>query len=174
VWRATLAAFGIHDESVIDDACRVHLAAEERGFVLYDDVLHTLAALGDAGVPLGIITNGDPELQQRKIRAAGLGALIASVTVSGQRGAPKPDRRIFDAALDSLALAGEARLNAVHVGDSLAADVRGARGAGMGAIWLDRDGIRDGDDEPDATIRSLRELPELLGLSAGSVAGGRP
>jgi FMN phosphatase YigB (HAD superfamily) len=49
--------------------------------------------------------------------------------------------------------------DALHVGDSLAEDVAGARAAGIAALLL----VRDGTPAPAGveTIRSLRELPGL-------------
>lgn len=54
---------------------------------------------------------------------------------------------------------------AVHVGDSLLADIRGAHQAGLaGAIWVNRDGARPllPGMEPVATLSSVLELPTAL------------
>ncbi len=45
----------------------------------------------------------------------------------------------------------------VMIGDSLSADVRGARDAGMHALWFRKDGT-DGAD-----CSQLMQLPELVG-----------
>ena len=53
---------------------------------------------------------------------------------------------------------------AVHVGNSLVNDVQGAQGAGIRAIWLNRQGIaNDTTIQPDAVISSLHELPDVIG-----------
>ena len=52
---------------------------------------------------------------------------------------------------------------AVQVGDSVRDDVNGARGAGMGAVLLDRKG-RHPHVEGAARINTLDELQALLGL----------
>ena len=52
----------------------------------------------------------------------------------------------------------------VHIGDDPVNDISGAKSAGALAIWLNRDNNRWNLDscEPDATITSLHELPDLL------------
>ena len=75
---------------------------------------------------------------------------------SAEVGAAKPDRAIFERALDvARAEPGEA----VHVGDSLENDVAGARAAGIRPVLVARDGAAPGGVE---AIRSLAELPALL------------
>jgi FMN phosphatase YigB (HAD superfamily) len=93
----------------------------------------------------------------------------------------KPDRRVFEAAL---AIAGVGPEEAVHVGDSVANDVAGARAAGVRPILLHRQGeeLRPGGapgrsaaaasarsggavgaGEAEApVIRTLAELPSLV------------
>ena len=91
----------------------------------------------------------------------GCGALAEAVAVAG--GARpvvvgKPHRPIFEIALERL---GCAPAEAAMVGDSLATDVAGGRGAGMFAVWLDAAGDGDGEGRADLTVRSLGELRDL-------------
>ena len=83
--------------------------------------------------------------------------------VFGQRyGLQKPDPRLFEIALQR---AGCCAQQAVHVGDSIEADVLGARRAGIASIWLNRQSLRnDTGAEPDYEITSLAELLTLCGL----------
>ena len=64
----------------------------------------------------------------------GPGAIVAEVIDSGLVGSAKPDPAIFRLALER---AGAEPTKAVHVGDTLSADVSGARGAGIIPIHLD-------------------------------------
>jgi FMN phosphatase YigB (HAD superfamily) len=52
------------------------------------------------------------------------------------------------------------------VGDNLDADIRGAKNAGLYAVWISRRAGPSGDDQPrvqpDATVGKLTELPALL------------
>jgi len=81
------------------------------------------------------------------------------VAVSLPREEMKPDRRAFDRTLAAL---GTQATRTVYVGDSIAADVEGALGAGWVAVWLDRH--HDGWTAPPAVhrIRSMTELGPLL------------
>jgi 2-haloacid dehalogenase/putative hydrolase of the HAD superfamily len=73
----------------------------------------------------------------------------------------KPDPQIFLTALDALGVRAE---RALHVGDSLHSDIRGAAGLGITAVWICRqERVHDiGSHRPDHTIASLAELPALL------------
>ena len=81
--------------------------------------------------------------------------------ISGEVGLAKPDSRIFEVALEALAVERDA---VWHVGDSLASDVTGARATGLTAVWLNRGGLSraENEPEPDIEIRSLSDLVPLL------------
>jgi len=89
-----------------------------------------------------------------------------AVLVSDAFGLRKPRREIFEAVLEQLGVPpGET----LHVGDSLRADVGGARAAGLRTAWITR---RIADPEkalrehqgplPDHALADLAELPALL------------
>jgi putative hydrolase of the HAD superfamily len=130
---------------------------------LHNDTLPLLAALGD--YRLGIITNGEPAFQQRKLDQVGLSGSFEHVVASGALGYTKPDPRIFsyaatlfDASVDECA----------YVGDRFATDALGASGAGMLGIWLDRNAVATSAELDAASaagvrvIHSLDEVPALL------------
>ena len=111
---------------------------------------------------LGLITNGPSEHQRSRIEPLGLDRYFEAIAVSGELGVRKPDPAIFRHVLRALSVTPAA---AVYVGDSLEADVAGAKAAGMAEVWLNRDGRAvSGDHEPDAEIATLAELPGLLGI----------
>jgi putative hydrolase of the HAD superfamily len=86
----------------------------------------------------------------------------AALAFSNEVGVPKPDPRMFRAALAGLGVGPSA---AVHVGDLRRTDVAGARAAGMGTVRFAGDNPDGGDGpEADAVITSLFELPVALGL----------
>ena len=132
---------------------------------LYPDVepmLDEVRALG--GVAIGIVSDWGSNLRQI-VAALRLDRYLDFVLPSGAVGVAKPNPAFFRMALDRAAAAPE---DALMVGDSYRADVRGAWSAGIDAVWLDRtEGIRiTPDDEPEPTdarvIRSLAELPEIV------------
>jgi putative hydrolase of the HAD superfamily len=89
------------------------------------------------GWRLGILTNGLPAIQERKVHALGVEDFVDVVvyaTACGD-GRGKPARDSFRAVLDRLGVRAEA---AVFVGDDGPVDILGAAGAGMQTIHLVR------------------------------------
>jgi putative hydrolase of the HAD superfamily len=126
---------------------------------LFDDALPCVAELRARGLRVGLITNNESEHQREKIRRTGLDGLFDAVIISDEVGVAKPNARIFEHALAALDVAaGEA----MHVGDNLVADARGARDAGLIGVWLDR--YRQADGALDVpVVHGLAELTALLG-----------
>lgn len=84
------------------------------------------------GVAQAVVSNSEGRLAEL-VAEMGWGGRFAIVADSGKLGVEKPDAAIFHYACRALGVApGET----AHVGDSLAADVRGALAAGLEAIWF--------------------------------------
>lgn len=133
--------------------------ASNHHFEIYDDVAPVLTELAASGFTLGVISNSHRSLEAFKTYFK-LDALIGATISSAQHGYMKPHRSIFEAALHQARVtAGEA----VMVGDSLKADIHGARAAGMRGILLRRSGEAPAELPSDISlITSLHELPALL------------
>jgi putative hydrolase of the HAD superfamily len=125
--------------------------AEPSAWTLYPDVIDTLAALKQRGVTLAVISNFDSRLV-RILDGLGIGSSFADVFVSSRVGYAKPDRRIFDAALSRHDLHAE---HTIHVGDSEANDLDGARGAGLKGLLIDRDAA---GPQPADRLNSLQQI----------------
>jgi FMN phosphatase YigB (HAD superfamily) len=93
----------------------------------------TIAALRRAGVTVVIVTNSDGHAEENLGDCGFAGVPVIDSEVVGSA---KPDRRIFEVALAS-AGAGVRPAEVVHVGDTVANDVAGARAAGITPIHLD-------------------------------------
>ena len=130
--------------------------AAPKRLAAYDDALPTLTALRAAGVTTGVISNMGGGLAEH-LREVGLLAAVGAAVSSGEVGVGKPHAPIFRAAL---VRAGVAPGEALHVGDSYSGDVLGAQGAGMEAVFLDRDGA-EGAPAGCAAIRTLHDLIPL-------------
>ena len=118
-----------------------------------------------AGVKLGVIS--DTGFAPGRVLRGFLGraGLLhrferAALTFSDEVGVPKPNPRIFRAALDGL---GVEPKHAVHVGDLRATDVAGARAMGMGSVRF-MGCYNDGSGGPEAgiVISRLEDLPAAL------------
>jgi putative hydrolase of the HAD superfamily len=119
-------------------------------FKAFADAAPALEQLRARGMRLVVVSNWDWSLTD-VLGGAGMLPLLDGVITSAEVGAAKPDPAIFEA---GLAAAGCSAAEAVHVGDSVAHDVEGARAAGIRPLLLAREGGGD--------LRSLGELPALL------------
>lgn len=126
---------------------------------LYSDVRWCLDELGRRRLVLAVVSNSRSEAQVRShLEDTGILGRFSVVVSSGTEGVRKPDPEIFRRALSRLRVAAG---HAFFVGDLPRTDVEAARGAGLGAVWLNRDGTGMDDD-----ITSLTELPGLLDRTA--------
>jgi putative hydrolase of the HAD superfamily len=93
-----------------------------------------------------------------------------AVVVSGELGLRKPHPKIFKEALKTLDVKAE---EAVFVGDSLKADINGAKKMGLKTILVENVGLRKNPYavageldpfpvRPDLAIPNLKELPKIL------------
>lgn len=142
--------------SVSDRALTDALLASLR-FSVFDDGVVALRLARERRVAVVVVSNWDVSLGQQLARL-GLGPLLDGVVTSAEVGVAKPGAAIFEAALSR---AGVRAADALHVGDSLEEDVRGAVAAGVEAVWLRRDGDL-GAPEGVTAIASLSELAVLL------------
>lgn len=84
---------------------------------------------------LAIITNNSVAEQLEKLRHLGIAHFFEAIIISEDVGFTKPDRRIFELALERL---GVAASQSVMIGDNRAADIEGAHAAGIATVWLNR------------------------------------
>ena len=87
---------------------------------------------------IGIVTNNRTAEQVEKLEFLEMTPLVDALVTSEEVGVPKPNPRIFEAALQRL----EARPEeTVLVGDNWHADVLGALACGIRPVWLNRFGV---------------------------------
>ena len=130
------------------------------------DTVATLSKLQSKGLRMGIVSNAsDDEDVQTLVDNAAIRPFFDFILTSAACGIRKPNPRIFEIALQHWDLFPD---QIAVVGDTLGADILGARNAGMFSVWItrraDKPGNRDHLDtiEADATIHNLEELSELL------------
>jgi len=147
--------------SLPEDAL-VELLLDSIVFTPYPDAAPALGVVRSQGLRAAVVSNWDCSLGS-VLDQLGLGGLLNAVVTSAQTGTAKPDRAIFDAALQEVRCSAE---NAVFVGDSPETDIAGARSAGLRAVLVDRSASID-DAGGIETIASLEGLPELIPARAG-------
>lgn len=117
-------------------------------------VLNALTA-----VQAGIVSNADHE----HVAAWNFTLPVEFILVSETVRAYKPDRQVFQMALNRLGLPPH---EVLHVGDSDVDDVKGAKAVGLQVAWVNRDGRVRRHDVPPPDIE-LRDLTGLLSLFQG-------
>jgi HAD superfamily hydrolase (TIGR01549 family) len=128
----------------------------------HDGALAAVEALRGR-VRLGLISNGIGQLQRGRLRSLGLDDCFDPLLISEEVGIRKPDRRIFDLAVDRLGLPRERIL---FVGDSISDDLVGARDAGLRFCHFALAGAASYPPGyvPDHVIASFAALLELLAI----------
>ena len=141
-------------EAMVDEAFEAFIQARNQ-VDLYPDVVPALEQLR-ARYRLFTASNGNADIDR-----IGLGHFFERTVNARLVGALKPDPAIFHKVIEGTDLQAH---EVVYVGDDPLLDVEGARGAGMHAIWIDRQGEKWPAQIAPATytVRSLTELVELL------------
>lgn len=124
----------------------------------YNDTNEVLQAILNAGLKIGIVTNGVTKTQQTKMDVTGIGAFASTILISEAEGIKKPNPEIFHRALQRI---GHTAEETVFVGDHPENDVRAAQGVGMKAI-LKLDGDEVDTSFADHVVSDLRSLLPLI------------
>ena len=168
VLQTLLAELGYPDvpDEVIRPALEQMYRVSQNFWIAEDDAVSTLQALQSAGYKLGVVSNASDDADvQTLVDKAGIRYYLDFALSSAACGIRKPNPRIFDIALENW---GFGKDEVVMVGDTLGADILGAKNAGIFSVWItrraDAPGNRDHAETifPDAQIETLAELPGLL------------
>jgi putative hydrolase of the HAD superfamily len=132
-----------------------YLANYEARWSLYSDVLPCLDAIADHH--LGVISNGQRDMQRRKLTQTGIVNRFECVLISEECGCTKPESTIF---LRACSLLGESPESSIYVGDRYDLDAQASRTAGLRGVWLDRKGRATSKHSPPIidTLAGLRAL----------------
>ena len=115
-----------------------------------------LIRLRNKGVRIGLLSNFDSRIESL-LQQLGVRPFFCHLIISSRVGAAKPNPAIFEHALQKT---GFEAAQALHVGDSLEEDFRGAREAGMKALLYDpRKRFTEGLD--GRRIDRLTQLPDF-------------
>jgi 2-haloacid dehalogenase len=109
---------------------------------------------------IAILSNGSPGMLHAAVEGAGIGELLDFVLSVEEVGVYKPHPKVYQLAVDRLALAP----SAICFQSANAWDAHAAAAFGMRVVWCNRQGARAErlPGRPDAEVRSLAELPELV------------
>ena len=127
----------------------------------FPEVPETLRRLQMGGLKTAILSNGTPEMLHRAVENAKLDSLLDAVLSVEEVGVYKPHPKVYQLAVDRLGVPREAILfHSANAWDAYAASAFGMR-----VIWCNRNSQKRErlPGEPDCIVRSLAEVPALLG-----------
>jgi 2-haloalkanoic acid dehalogenase type II len=143
---------GAQASKTIEQALSIFMTARN-DVDLYPEVRDSLMRLSQR-FALASLTNGNADVTR-----IGLGRYFSAILSAHAHGVSKPDPALFHIACRELACEPD---EVLHVGDDIELDVRGARNAGLHAIWMNRtQAVWTGDDAP-MEVRNLTELERWL------------
>ncbi len=133
-----------------------------RRLKLYPHVRQVLEALRTR-YALAIVTDGQSSWARGELHKVGLTDYFGSIVISGDHGFRKPDRRLFQFALDEIGVPPE---RTIYVGNDMHRDIFGAREAGMMTVMFDSEhGTKEFHGcTPDYKINDHRQLLGIVGL----------
>lgn len=155
-YKTFLSALGIENRE--DIAVELYnIFSSPNSYRLFPDVLPCLEELQNRGVAMGIVSNWERWLPALLDQCQVTG-YFNTVVVSGEVGIEKPDKRIFELALDRLGVSPE---DTIFVGDILEADILPSSQMGMTPVLIDRKGTYS-DNPPCKRLTSLCQLTSIL------------
>ena len=162
-WQVTGDAldFALDAMGLAEPVRRDRLMQLYRELDAYPEAADTLQQLRAAGLATAILSNGAPDMLAAAVAHAGLVGMFDQVLSVEEVGVYKPHPSVYQLALDRLGF-GAAEIAFVS---SNGWDAWAAAAFGMRAVWCNRQGQpRERlPGAPSAEIRSLAELPPLLG-----------
>jgi 2-haloacid dehalogenase len=161
-WQVTDDALDFALDTLKLDRARLHAPLMQLYLTLdaFPEVPSVLERLKRAGFRTAILSNGSPRMLDAAVRNAGLAELLDAVLSVEEVGVFKTSPKVYQLAPDRLGLLPEQ----ISFQSSNAWDAYAASAFGMRVVWCNRYGHRPErlPGKPDAEIRTLADLPELL------------
>lgn len=134
---------------------------------LIPGALEMVRSLSEEGYRLALVADGRVRSFATVLGHHGISNHFDVEVISETIGCEKPDKRMFEAAIDALALTADDTGAIVMVGNNLERDIGGANALGIVSIWQSWSKRRthvpaNPNEVPCYTIRSPGELPTLL------------
>ena len=153
----TLKEFGVKDGSLAEKMAESYLSISPQMTALFPDAIEVLQYLQEK-YKLHLITNGFAEVQWVKIERSGLKPFFEHIIISEEVGTQKPDKAIFDIAMNRAATHAE---ECIMIGDNYNTDIVGAQNAGMDQVFFNP--TRNRKKRPVTyEVRTLIELKDIL------------
>jgi 2-haloacid dehalogenase len=152
----TLETLGIDRPGLRDRLMALYLSLDT-----FPEVPETLRRLKAAGTRTAILSNGSPRMLDAVVKSARLDGLLDAVLSVEAAGIYKPHPKVYQLAVDRLVVPAAA----IAFQSSNSWDAHAASAFGMKVVWCNRYGQRRErlPGAPDREVRSLAELPALVG-----------
>ena len=157
-FRYTLSRMGVDDQQLAEEIGHQYLEILPNKTALMPDALEVLDYLKKK-YPITLISNGFTEVQYKKINSSGIRHYFSHIILSEEARALKPDPKIFEHALK---LNGALAHEAIMIGDSYEADIRGAQNAGIDQVYFPLYGKAKKNQPATYVINRLMDLKEIL------------
>jgi 2-haloacid dehalogenase len=146
-----------------DPALRALLMQQYLNLDAYPEVPQMLQRLKGKNMRAAILSNGSPTMLVAATNSAKLSQLLDAVLSVETAGIYKPHPSVYQLAVDKLAMPA----NRMCFLSSNGWDAAGAAAFGFRAVWVNRSGAVEENlpGRPERQIRTLAELPALLGLA---------
>ena len=153
-----LETLAIEKPGLRDRLMRLYLTLD-----IFPEVPEVLARLKKAGLKTVILSNGSPAMLDAAVKGAKLSELLYAVLSVEDVGVYKPHPKVYRLAAERLSVP----LSSVTFLSSNAWDAYAASAFGMRVVWCNRYGQRAErlPGAPDREVRSLAELPALIGAT---------
>jgi 2-haloacid dehalogenase len=163
-WQVTGDAldYALEALDLADAALRDRLMNLYLMLATFPEVPEVLRHLKTAGLATAILSNGSPAMLRPAVDGAGIGALLDGVLSVEEVGVYKPHPKVYQLAVDRLGAAA----GTILFVSSNAWDAHAASAFGMRVAWCNRYAQRRErlPGHPDREIRTLAELPAMLGV----------
>ncbi len=156
-FHETLLQYEINDRSLTENFGDDYITISPYKTNMFPHCIEVLGYLKEKYV-LHIITNGFEEVQFVKIKNCRIDHYFDQIITSERSGFKKPDIRIFKFSLNAATADASKSL---MIGDSLDADIIGARNAGIDQVYFNPNGAPH-EEKITCEIKSLKELISLL------------
>lgn len=157
MWR-TLLDFQIADERLSKEMSEYFLEILPQKKRVFEYTYEILEYLTAKKYYLHLITNGFEKTQKIKLESADLTKYFKNVVTSEISNSVKPKKEIFEYAIAKAKCKME---ESIMIGDSLNADILGAKNAGMDSVFVNHINA-EADETPTYTIHHLKELESIL------------
>ncbi len=158
VAKIALEKLGITEEAAANRLGDDYSATQDSKISLLPGSMEALERFRRMEIRMAVLTNGHSAIQREKLSRFGIMDFFEKVFIDSETGFSKPDTRAYEYALKTLDLPAK---EVWMIGDNLIWDVKGAKDAGIYAVWNDYKGSGlpiDTKIIPDKIVTSIHEL----------------